>query len=430
MARLPSLKKPPAAPQPLYLLAINLTRRCNLACDHCYLDAQTLQRGSVNELSSEEVCTTLDEVARLKTGTMVVLTGGEPLVRRDLEDMINHGANLGLPMVVGTNGTLLTERRVRSLKQAGTLGVGISVDSLDPQYHDRFRGKPGCWAKTMAGIEHCRAQQLTFQIHFSITEHNAHELAAIIDFSRSAGAKVLNVFFMVCTGRGESVTDITPQRYEQVIGELIDAQERFSDLIIRPRCAPYFKRIAHQRRPDSPLNRISGQEGDGCIAGTHYCRITPQGGVTACPYISEEVGNIRKQGLTHTWKHAPTFRSLRRPKLQGKCGSCEYQYLCGGCRARPLAKGGQLMDADPWCYYLPQGGAVIQPLRQDELKEIHWTPEAEARLTRVPSFLRHMVKRRAEAYVTELGAQQITPEHLATLYSRRFGSGGPGRAKE
>ncbi|MDT8282199.1 MAG: radical SAM protein, partial [Gammaproteobacteria bacterium] len=233
----------------LLLLAINLTRRCNLSCAHCYLDADTLQHSADNELSSKEVCHLLDEVVTCGDGTMVVLTGGEPLVRRDLEDIVSHGAKLGLAMVVGTNGMMLTERRVASLKQSGLLGAGISVDSLHAEKHDRFRGQRGAWSKTMAGIEQCRRQQLDFQIHFTVTDSNADELETMIDFAWRTGARVLNIFFLVCTGRGESFTDINPGRYEQVLAEIIEAQKRTPELIIRPRCAPHFKRIAFQKNP-------------------------------------------------------------------------------------------------------------------------------------------------------------------------------------
>lgn len=413
----------------LSLIAINLTRRCNLACAHCYLDAETLKHGTDDELSTAEVCTLLDQVAECGNGSMVVLTGGEPLVRNDIEEIAAHGAGLDLAMVVGTNGILLTEKRISSLKQAGVLGVGISVDSLDPAYHDSFRGRTGAWSRTMQGIENCRRLGLDFQIHFSITEDNAHELAAMIDFSRESGARVLNIFFLICIGRGETVTDITPARYEQVLAEIIEAQQQVTDLIIRPRCAPHYKRLAHQRDPDSPINRISGREADACIAGIHYCRITPQGGVTACPYIPNEVGNIREQDFVDVWQSAPDFIRLRNPVLKGKCGLCEYQQLCGGCRARPVAFGQDLMDEDPLCAYVPQNGDVIRPLYETEYKNINWSAEAERRLSRIPSFLRRMIKKRAEAYVMGLGEQQVTPEHMAALAAKRFGNSRPVRPK-
>lgn len=408
----------------LHLLAINLTQRCNLACSHCYLDAKTLQHGSADELTCDEVCALLDGVAQRSPETMVVLTGGEPLLRQDLENMVQHGSGLGLAMVVGTNGMMLTERRVLVLREAGLLGVGISVDSLDPNRHDRFRGKPGCWQKTMSGIDACRRHGLSFQIHFTVTEHNAHELSAVIAFCKAKGARVLNLFFLVCTGRGEALVDISPQRYEDVIREIIQAQAHNPDLIIRPRCAPHFKRIAHQLKPDAPINRISGQDGDGCIAATHYCRVTPTGEVTACPYIDTSVGNIRQQSFLEIWDQAPQFQLLRQPQLAGKCGDCEYRKLCGGCRARPVALGGGILDADPWCAYQPRGEEVIEPLSAASTR-LSWSNEAEIRISRVPGFVRKMVRKKAEAYVRECGEAVVTVDHLDQLTARRFGSSKP-----
>jgi len=408
----------------LYLLAINLTRRCNLACNHCYLDANTLKHGSSDELSCSEICAVLDNVAEHNPETMVVLTGGEPLLRSDLENMIQHGSDLGLAMVVGTNGIMLTEKRVLALKKAGLLGVGISVDSLEPVRHDNFRGQQGCWQKAMSGIEACRLHELSFQIHFTVTEHNAHELAGMIEFCKVKGARVLNIFFLICTGRGESLVDISPQRYEEVIREIIAAQSQNPDLIIRPRCAPHYKRIAHQLNPDAAINRISGRQGDGCIAATHYCRVAPTGEVTACPYIDTSVGSIRQQSLQEIWEQAPQFQLLRHPQLAGKCGACEYRVLCGGCRARPVALGGDILDADPWCAYQPLSEDVIEPLSASG-STISWSKEAETRISHAPGFVRKMVRERAEAYVEECGETLVTVEHLDQLTQRRFGSKRP-----
>lgn len=410
----------------LFLLAINLTKRCNLACAHCYMDAETMLQGGANELTTAEVCGLLDDIAGRGTETMVVLTGGEPLLRGDLEELIAHGTQRGLAMVVGTNGVALTDRRVQLLKVAGALGVGISVDSLDSEKHDAFRGLPGAWEKTMAGIEACKRHGLPFQIHFSVTEANADEVPSMIDFARAAGARVLNVFFLVCTGRGESMSDITPLTYERVLNQLVAAQEQSRDLLIRARCAPHYKRIAYQQNPASTLTRATGYEGGGCLAGIHYCRITPEGGVTACPYIPTEEGNIHETKFWDIWDRSPTFKSLRTPALQGKCGRCEFRKLCGGCRARPLALGESLMDTDPWCVHVPDGSAVVEPL-SEQPKQIAWSKEAEKRLARVPSFLRKMVRSRAESHVQELGLQMVTEEHLAALAARRFEAGGPPR---
>ncbi|MCU7935312.1 MAG: radical SAM protein [Candidatus Thiodiazotropha sp. (ex Dulcina madagascariensis)] len=410
----------------LFLLAVNLTRRCNLACSHCYMDADTRQGGGSDELCTDEVGQLLNEIAARSNETMVVLTGGEPLLRRDLEQLVAHGSGLGLSMVVGTNGVLLNEDRVTTLKQAGVMGIGISLDSLDPQSHDTFRGCPGSWEKTLAGMDHCRKHNLPFQVHFSVTEQNAHEVESMIDFAKVVGAHVLNIFFLVCTGRGESMSDITPARYEQVLSQLVQAQEQTTDLIVRARCAPHFKRVAYQANPESTMTRAQGYEGGGCLAGIHYCRITPEGGVTACPYIPDEAGSIREHAFWDIWDQTPTFELLRHPELQGKCGKCEFQRLCGGCRARPLAMGGALMDADPWCGHYPSGRPVIEPLSDNPDTLVIWSPEAEQRLSRVPGFLRKMVRKRAESYVSELGESVITTEHMATLAAKRFGDEFPG----
>ena len=410
--------------QDLFLLAINLTQRCNLACAHCYLDAKTRCERDQDELTTSEVCALLDAVAARSRATLVVLTGGEPLLRKDLENLVAHGARLGLSMLVGSNGTALTETRVQSLKAAGLMGIGISVDSLDRERHDRFRGRPGSLQQTLTGIEACRDQGLSFQIHFTLTDATAHELPRMIEFAREKGARVLNIFFLVCTGRAQAMSTLTPQRYELVLEEIISAQAHNPDLIIRARCAPHFKRIAWQREPGSDLNRISGAEGDGCIAGIHYARVSPQGEVTACPYIESSVGNIRDQDFLALWDHAPGFKSLRAPQLNGRCGRCEFRLLCGGCRARPAAAGQSLFDSDPICAWQPRGGDVIQAL-QDTAKHITWSREAEQRLQGVPGFLRRMVRQRAETYVAECEENIVTTTHLANLMARRFGGNSP-----
>jgi len=409
----------------LQIIAINLTRRCNLACAHCYLDADTLNKPSDQELSTDEVKGLLDQIAVDQQQSMVVLTGGEPLVRIDLEAISEHGSQLGLMMVVGSNAALLTERRVISLKKAGVMGIGISVDSLDAQSHDDFRGKPGSWKKTMAGIEHCRKHALDFQIHFSITDNNHHEIEDIVSFAQASGARVVNFFFIICTGRAESVSNISTVNYDASLKKIIQCQQLHRDLIIRPRCAPQFKRVAWQLDPDSKLNRISGMDGDGCIAGRHYCRITPEGDVTACPYIEQGVGNIRDQTFQAIWQTAPDFLALRNPELKGKCGRCEFQKLCGGCRARPVAIGKQLMDEDDSCFYQPQSSQVIEPIVDFGNHQLTWSKDASQKLSRIPGFIRDMVKKRTESYVVDLGESLITVEHMQQLSAKRFGNSPP-----
>lgn len=403
-----------------YVVAINLTRRCNLACPHCYLDATERGGRDPLELTQDEVCDLLDQIAELSCETMVVLTGGEPLLRSDLTAIVAHAATLGLMTVLGTNATALTRHQVRQLKTAGLAGVGISIDSLVPKKHDDFRGSVGAWEKSMTAIDVCRREGLAFQIHFSVNDDNADELDAMIAFARDAGALALNVFFLVCTGRGETYTKISVETYDRVMAQLVKAAHQEQDFMIRAKCAPHFKRLALELDPDWPITRKQGYELGGCLAGSHYARITPTGEVTPCPYIEQSSGNVRDIAFRSIWTEGAQFQALRRPKLEGRCGLCEYGEVCGGCRARPLAKYGALMGEDFLCTYQPQGGEVIKA-RAQETSDMQWQGDAEQRLNRVPGFLRNMVRKRAEDYAKSQGRTVVCVEDLSTLMSQRFG---------
>ncbi len=410
--------------QPPFLVALNLTKRCNLACEHCYLDAEILKEGSTDELSTNEVKTVLDDIAALSPECMIVLTGGEPLLRRDIEELARHAADLGLMVVVGSNGITLTADRVHALQAAGVAGIGLSVDSLEPETHDAFRGRKGAWLKTMQAIDACRKAGLPFQIHFSVTDDTACEIDGMIAFARDAGALVLNVFFLVCTGRGEKYTDISADNYEIVLRKVAEAARAEKRLMVRAKCAPHFKRIAMELDPEWQITTAHGYDAGGCLAGTRYARVTPDGEVTACPYMEASVGSVRDQSFATLWRDAPMFQEMRAPALKGRCGVCEYAKLCGGCRARPLARDGDLMGEDFLCSYQPQGGAVIEPSMRDNAT-LTWSDDARTRIERVPGFVRRMVRRRAEDYVRAEGRSVVTGEDLAVLARRRFGDAGP-----
>ncbi|MFQ5973072.1 MAG: radical SAM/SPASM domain-containing protein, partial [Alphaproteobacteria bacterium] len=296
-----------AVADPPFLVALNLTRRCNLRCAHCYLDAGTRRHGDPDELTTDEVKNVLDEIATLSNETLVVFTGGEPTLRPDVLQLARHATSLGLMVVVGTNGTLLDRRRVDELIEAGVRAVGISLDSLHPEYHDAFRGKPGAWEKTMAGIDVCRRAGLMFQLHFSVTDDNADELDDMIGFASSAGASVMNVFFLVCAGRGETVTNISRETYDRVLRRVAEAARDEKELLVRARCAPHFKRMALEMDPPLPVTLADGYEAGGCLAGTKYCRVTPDGKLTPCPYMEVSAGSIRESGFAELWRGAPLF---------------------------------------------------------------------------------------------------------------------------
>ncbi len=416
-----------AMPDPVetpFLVALNLTRRCNLKCAHCYLDAGMRRNGEPGELETQEVFNLLDDIAALSDETMVVVTGGEPLLRLDILEICSHASGLGLMVVMGTNGTLLDKKRVQELQNAGVRAVGISLDSLRPEYHDDFRGVKDAWAQTMSGIDNCREAGLMFQVHFSVTDENAHEIDDIIDFVRSVGGSVLNFFFLVCTGRGETFSKISSNVYEASLRRIAEAAAAETELLIRARCAPHFKRMALEMQSRLQVTQLDGYEAGGCLAGTHYCRVTPHGRITPCPYMEISAGSIREQDFATVWRDAPLFEKFRNPKLEGRCGECEFSKLCGGCRARPYARDGNLMGEDFLCEYQPAGGAVIEPYLP-KAGVVPWSPEAEERLQRVPSFVRRFVRLRAETHVHEVGETTVTVEHLKTLAKRRFGEAGP-----
>jgi len=406
---------------PPFLVALNLTMRCNLQCAHCYLDAGTRECGDSNEMDTVAVKRTLTEISEVNPACMTVLTGGEPLLRPDIYELCAHAASLGLMVVVGTNGTLLNKTNVKRLLDAGVSGAGISVDSLTPGFHDTFRGLEGAWRHTMEGIENCRELGLSFQIHMSVHQGNVDEVEPMMAWAHKYGAIVMNFFFLVCTGRGERVTDVTPEQYERVLSQLLDAQDRYPGMMVRARCAPHFKRLAYQKDPNSPLTRAQGYEGGGCLAGAHYCRVTPEGEITACPYIEESVGSLRERTFGDIWSSSETFRQLRSPKLSGKCGECEFQILCGGCRARPFAMHGDLFGEDKLCSYAPRGGTVIQPLIAGESQALPWDKAATNRLENLPFFLQRMIRGKVEETARKQQIKVVTLELMDDLHRKRFG---------
>ncbi len=426
-----------------FLIAWNLTSQCNLCCGHCYMDAgefntppiSPFDKGELrrihgdgasgHELTREEGFHLIDEISSINPDTILVLTGGEPLLYKYTLDFARYASKKGLMVVVGTNGLLLDDSTIKRLKESGVSGVGLSLDSLDPAKHDRFRGLPGAWSRAVEAIDRCRHHGLQFQIHNSVTSFNWREVPQIIEFAHQQGARVVNFFFMVCTGRGEKLTDITPQQYEEVLSNLIELQDRYPGMLIRARCAPHFKRIAYQKDPHSPLTKAEGYLGGGCLAGSHYCRIAPDGEVTPCPYMPLSVGNVRGDGFSQIWANATVFKDLRSPQLKGKCGECEYEELCGGCRARPYASHGDYLDEDLWCQYVPKGGEKIGVAKMSNELRMTWTKEAEERLGRLPFFLRGMIKGNVEKYAEEHGILTITSELLDELRKKRFGDKAP-----
>jgi radical SAM protein with 4Fe4S-binding SPASM domain len=393
---------------PPFLISWNITKRCNLKCRHCYLDAAELAGGS--ELSTEGAKAVIDQIAALNAQSMLILTGGEPLMRADCLTLSGYAASRGITVVMGTNGTMLDDAVVNRMAESGVRGVGVSLDSANPLYHDGFRGLAGSWERVDSGIDALRRRGMDFNIQFTVMKDNIRDIGPVIEYSLDKGAKAVNIFFLVCTGRGQDMSDITPGQYEEVLAYLMKAAGEYEErIMVRARCAPHFLRLARQADPGNPVLGATS----GCIAGSGYLRITPEGDVTPCPYIPVKAGNLRETGLREIWEGAEVFKTLRTRKYGGRCKDCEYNDICGGCRAKALAKTSDIMGEDPWCEYEPQGRAA--PART---AEIIWTEDAEERLSKVPQFLSGMVRRGVEGYAREKGITRITPDILAELRKR------------
>lgn len=394
-----------AAPQ---LVSWNLTRRCNLACGHCYLDAVQRKSEAPGELATGEALGVVSQLAAAAPGAMLVLTGGEPLLRPDLEVLVGAASRGGLLPVVGTNGCLLDDARAGALAAAGAAGVGISVDSADPAFHDRLRGRQGAWQAALEGVRAARRAGLAVQLQATLFEENRADLGALADLAAAEGALALNFFFLVCTGRGVTQTDMSEAAYDDALERIVALQAERERPMIRARCAPYVRRLLGLRAGASRAGYESWSSA--CLAGRSYLRITPQGRVTPCPYIPEVVGDLRTAPLDAIWARSPTLARLRGELPRGKCGDCDFRYSCGGCRARAAAAHGDLLGEDPKCSYVRPATSVPEPAPAEEVAAggVRWSADAEAILLRIPAFVRERVRGRVETEAREAGLTEIT----------------------
>ncbi|HSC29214.1 MAG TPA: radical SAM protein [Vicinamibacterales bacterium] len=441
-----------------YVISWNLTYRCNLACEHCYLDAGgTPLVGTENfadrsELGTGECFKVIDEIAAFAPECLTILTGGEPLLRRDILEIVRRAARRDLWVVVGTNGVRITENVAKRLADAGARGLSLSLDALDPGRHDRFRRVSGAWQNTVEGAEILNRTGLPFIVQTTAGSHNLGELDAIADFAHDRlAAKVWNLYFLVPTGRGQFVSDMTPAQYDEVLDSLYRIQRKYDRrMLVNAKCAPhYIKTVlensaagAESARPDtdsrasaawpasSPIRTYSGGAG-GCPAGTHYMGIRPNGDVTPCPYLPVFAGSLRGARLADLWTSSELFTGIRRrASLGGRCGECEMNAHCGGCRARAYGVTGELMAEDPLCTHTPGrfAGSPLLVLRSPASEAIEyghespatiaWDDAAAARMKRVPAFVRGMVVRAVEESCRKNGLERVTVEELERIRAR------------
>jgi radical SAM protein with 4Fe4S-binding SPASM domain len=376
----------------LRLVFWETTKACNLTCRHC----RAVPRRSIGptELTTRRAFDLIDDIATVAKPVMV-LSGGEPLFRPDLFDIGAYGVETGFRMALATNGTLVTQKVAAKIADAGFSRVAISLDGARPETHDAFRGMPGSHRLALRGLQNLRDEGVSVQINSTIARHNVGELPAMLDLALEIGADALHLFMLVPVGCGLEIAPaqmLPADEYERVL-HWFDEQSKTCPIDLKATCAPHYYRIRAQRieeeraRGDrtstfiapgtkakaAPAFTAHGHPGGGygqalsamtrgCLAGTSVCFISNEGAVYPCGYLPVSAGDTREERFADIWNRSPVFADLRDSgALEGKCGTCRYQSLCGGCRARAYAATGSFLAEEPFCAYEP--ASDIRPLR-------------------------------------------------------------------
>ena len=350
-------KKTDAAP--VRLVAWETTRNCNLSCVHCRASATC--GPYEGELDTKAALNLLDQIAEVAK-PIVILTGGEPLLRKDIFQIASYGTEKGLRMVMAPNGTLITPEIAAKMRESGIKRISISLDGATPEAHDRFRGVKGAYEGAIKGITYAKDAGIEFQINTTITKTNLEQIPKILALAESLGAAAHHIFLLVPTGRGKYIVDqeIDAKQYEETLNWFYDQRSKTS-LQLKATCAPHYYRILRQRaRKDGQAVTFETHGLDavtrGCLAGTGFCFISHTGIVQPCGFLDLVCGDITKQTFDDVWHNSEVFNKLRNfNQLKGKCGKCDYRKVCGGCRARAYEATGDYMAQEPLCLYNPSG---------------------------------------------------------------------------
>ncbi len=340
------------------MIAWEVTRSCNLSCVHCR--AASHLGPYPGELSTSECLSLIDDIARFAK-PVIILTGGEPLLRPDIFDLAAYGTQKGLRMVMATNGTLVDQAVARKMIAGGIQRVSISIDGPDAPTHDAFRQQPGAFAGALAGIEAMKAAGMEFQINTTITTANLHQIKEIHELVLKIGAAAHHIFLLVPTGRGRDLAEqaITAADYEETL-HWFYRESLTCEIQLKATCAPHYFRIMHQNKPKGakPVKKAGGhfhESTRGCLGGIAFCFVSHVGQVQPCGYLELDCGNVRKQPFGEIWETSEVFNNLRDyGKYTGKCGRCEFIKVCGGCRARAYEATGDYLAEEPLCLYEPR----------------------------------------------------------------------------
>lgn len=334
-------------PQPKLIkprvIAFEVTRRCPLHCRHCRA-AATAQ--GQDPLSTEQCKAILKGVAAF-TRCVMILTGGEPMERPDVYELIEESRALGLRPVMATCGLHINDESIQRLRRAGLLALSFSLDGATPKTHDAFRGWDGAFQAVEKAIACARRAGVSFQINTTITRHNVDELPAIARQAVDLGASCFNPFILVPVGRGRELEGLilSPDVYERVLHDLAKLKATLP-IDVRVTCGPQFARVARQRKIPA-AHRVPG-----CLAATEFAFISHTGEVQTCGFLEISAGNLveRDYDFGAIWTGSDYLQSLRdTSRYQGACGACRYLAVCRGCRARALAMRGDVLAADPIC---------------------------------------------------------------------------------
>jgi heme b synthase len=341
-------------------IAWEITRRCNLRCVHCRSASEKEAKGHP-DFTLSEAHRVLDDIASYAT-PVVVLSGGEPLVRKDVFDIARYGTEKGLRMCLATNGTLVDAGVCENIKSSGIRIVSLSLDGADARVHDDFRSQEGAFAGTINAARLFREHGIEFIVNSSFTKRNQEEIPKVYKLAKELGATAWYMFMIVPTGRGEEIMNelISKEDYDEILDWHYDMEKDEDTMLVRPTCAPQYYRVVLQRSKKEGEKfrkrtlKFSTGGAKGCIAGQLICLIDVDGNVLPCSYFPKPAGNIREKSFREIWEGSELFKDLRDfKKYKGRCGSCEFVNVCGGCRARAYSVYGDYLEEEPFCSHIP-----------------------------------------------------------------------------
>ncbi len=364
------------------LIFWELTTGCNLHCIHCRASATELS--SPDDLPTEQCIALIDQFAEYAP-LILILSGGEPLYRKDVLELARHARSKGIKVALATNGTMVTPKLADDIVAAGILRVAMSIDGADAETHDSFRGMPGSFDAMMAGFRLLKERGMSMQLNTTVARHNVHQLPKIYDLAVAAGAHALHTFLLVPVGCGVQIAEqqmVPPSQYEEILNWFYD-REKDGKIELKATCAPHYFRVRKQRQvlekkaaasagvgnghaayvaaPGHPSHAMASRHPDlsavtrGCLAGSGVCFVSHRGEVFPCGYLPAAAGDLKRQAFRDVWENSEVFHLLRDTgNLKGKCGVCEYRNICEGCRARAYAATGDYLAEEPFCAYIPR----------------------------------------------------------------------------